>query len=64
MFNKIKSMFGKGKPQEEIEEIHLGSDSTMLPSDWVPTNSQITTSEALEVILNKLDIIEDKLDKL
>lgn len=64
MFNKIKNMFKKGKPQEEIEEIHLGSDSTMLPSDWVPTHSQMTTSEALEVILNKLDIIEDKLNKL
>ena len=63
MFNKIKKMFSKGKPQEEIEEIHFGSDSTMLPSDWVPVN-QMTTSEALEVILNKLDIIEDKLDKL
>lgn len=63
MFNKIKSVFGKGKPQEEIEEIHLGSDSTRLPSDWVQVN-QMTTSEALEVILNKLDIIEDKLDKL
>lgn len=63
MFNKIKKWFVKDTYLEDGFD-WVGSDSTMVPSEWQNAANEMTVSEALEEILRRLDVIEEKIDKL
>ena len=62
MFNKIKNLFAK-EDHFDDEYDWLNSDSTMVPGDWQNAD-EITVSQALEEILRRLDVIEEKINKL
>lgn len=61
MFDKLKRLFKKDVVDEE--DVYFDTDTSMLPDDFT-TLEQMTTSEALEQVLHRLDIIEKKIDKL
>lgn len=59
----LKNLFKKEDHFEDEFDWIGGSDATLVPNDWKEAD-EMTTSEALEEVLRRLDIIEEKINKL